>query len=147
MVTCTGAKHAIHHYKPYSKLKRCPIQLKAVLSSNNTVIPEGYGLLHICFAYGYHRVLVYYHPSITGTLLSPTSIIGSAKDPNENFTGQSIQRWFNNDTTLTGNMMLISHHCLSKSYNIVIHGCLFGGQLYMHHLLLPAVPPCDSNNG
>ena len=111
MVTCRGAKHIIHHYKPYTKLKHCPICLEAALSSNDSVIPEGHGFLHICSADGYHKVLVYYHPSITMTLLSPTSVIDSAREPNGTFTGQSIHRWFDKDTMLFGNMMLVSHHC------------------------------------
>ena len=37
MVTCTGTKHIIHHYKTYTKTRQCPICLKAVLSSNHTV--------------------------------------------------------------------------------------------------------------
>ena len=87
MVTCTGTKHIIHHCKSSTKIKHCPIQLKAVLSCNNSVIPEGFGFLHICSNNRYHNVLVFYHPSITGTLLSPKSIIGSAREPNGNFKG------------------------------------------------------------
>ena len=45
MVTCTGEKHAIHHYKPCTKLRRCPIRLKAALDNNKTVVPEGHGFL------------------------------------------------------------------------------------------------------
>ena len=112
MVTCTGTKYIIHNYRLYTKLKRCLIWLKAALtSSNNSVIPKGYGFLHVRSAGdGYHKILVYYHPSIIGTLLSLTSIITSAHDLNTNFTGQSIHRWFDNDTMLTGNIMLVSHH-------------------------------------
>ena len=47
MVTCTGDKRIIHNYKPFTKLKRSPIRLKAALSSNQSVIPEGYGCLRI----------------------------------------------------------------------------------------------------
>ena len=47
MVTCTGTTHIIHHYKSYTKLRQCPICLKAALSSNDCVIPEGYGFLHM----------------------------------------------------------------------------------------------------
>ena len=102
MVTCTGTKHIIiHHYRPYTKVRRCPICLKAALSSNNSIIPEGNRSLYVCTAEGYQNILVYYHPSITGTLLSPTSVIDSAKDSNSNFTGQSIHRWFENDTMLS----------------------------------------------
>ena len=121
----------------------CPICLKAALSSNNCVIPKGHGFLHVRTADRYRQVLVYYHPSITGTLLSPTSVIDSAKEPNGNFTGQSIHRWFENDTMLSGNMTLISHHCRSKARNVVIHGRLFGGELYTHPLILPDVPSGD----
>ena len=39
MVTCTGDKHVIHHCKPYTKLRPCPIWLEAALSNNKTVIP------------------------------------------------------------------------------------------------------------
>ena len=107
----TGLKHIIHHYKPYTKLKRCPIWLKAALSSNDGVIHEGHGYLHIQSTDGYCEVLVYYHPSIAGTLLSPTSVIDLAQESNGNFSGQSIHRWFDTDTMLLGNMTLVSHHC------------------------------------
>ena len=143
MVTCTGTKHIIHQYKPYTKLMQCPIRLKAALSSNDCVIPEGHGFLHVRAVDGYKRVHVYYHPSITGTLLSPTSVIDSTREPNSNFTGQSIHRWFEHDDMLSGNMTLISHHRISKSRNIVIHGRLFGGQLYTHPLILPDISPDD----
>ena len=110
MVICTGTKNIIHNCRLYTKLKQCHIRLKAALSSNDSAIPEGYAFLHICSADGYHKVLVYYHPSITGTLLvSPTSIINSANEPNGNFTGQSIHRWFDSDTMLTGNITLVLH--------------------------------------
>ena len=83
MVTCTGNKHIIHNFKSYTKLKQCPICLKAALSTNDSVIPVGYGFLHVRSSSNeYHKVLVYYHPSITGTLLSPTSIIDSSHEPN-----------------------------------------------------------------
>ena len=45
---------------------------------------------------------------------------------------------------LTGNITLISHYRLSKPRNIVIHGHLFGLQLYTDPLLLPNVPPNDT---
>ena len=47
MVTCTGNKDIIHGLKFYTKLIRCPICLKAALSSNNSVTPLGYGYLRI----------------------------------------------------------------------------------------------------
>ena len=47
MVSCTGDKQIIHNYKPFTKLKRSPICLKAELSSNQSVIPEGYGCIPI----------------------------------------------------------------------------------------------------
>ena len=59
MVTCTGTKHIIHHYKPYTKTRQCPIYLKAALSSNNYVMPEGHRFLHVRTAEGYQQVLVY----------------------------------------------------------------------------------------
>ena len=131
MVTCTGLKHIIHHYKSYASRRPCPIRLKAALSTNDSVTPEGYGFLKIRSAdrRGSRDVLVHYHPSITGTLLSPTSVIDSALEPNRNFAGQSIHRWFVNDSLLTGNMTLVCHHRRSKARNIVIHGRLLGGQL------------------
>ena len=111
MVTCTGTKHIIHNFKAYTKLKRCPICLKAALSTNCSVIPEGYGFLHVRSSGNeYRKVLVYYHPRINGTLLSPTSIIDSSLEPNGNFTGQSIHRWFDDNTMLTGNVTLVLHH-------------------------------------
>ena len=139
MVTCTGTKHIIHQYKPYTKLRQCPIRLKAALSSNDCVIPEGHGFLHVHTADGYRRVLVYYHPSINGMLLSPPSVIDSAREPNGNFTGQLMHRWFEED--VSGNMTLILHHRISKSRNIVINGRLFGGQLYTHLLVLHDISP------
>ena len=146
MVTCTGTKHIIHNFKLYTKLKQCPIRLKAALSSNDSVIPEGHGFLHVRLTNNeYRKVLVYYHPSITGTLLSPTSIIDSSHEPNGNFTGQSIHRWFDDDTMLPGNVTLVSHHRCSKAQNIVLHGCLFGGQLYTHPLIIPNLHPTDPN--
>ena len=142
MVICTGTKHIIHHYKPCTKLKRYKICLKAALSSNDSVIPEGHGFIHICSADGYCNVLVYYHPSITGTFLSPTSVI-NARELNGNFTGQSIHRWFDNNTMLSRKRTLVSHHCWLKAQNTVIHGCPFGGQLYTHPLIVPNIHPND----
>ena len=111
------------------------------------MIPEGYGfLLHVQSSGDeYYKILVYYHPSITGTLLSPTSIINSSHEPNGNFTGQSIHRWFDNYTMLTGNVTLVLHHQCSKAQNIVVHGCLFGGQLYTHPLIIPDQHPNNPN--
>ena len=77
--------------------------------------------------------------AFTGLLLSLTIVINSAKEPKGNFTGQSIHRWFANNTMLTGNMTLVLHHCCSKACNIIIHGCLIEGQLYTHPLNLPYV--------
>ena len=111
MVTCTGTKYIIHNFKLYNKLKQCPIHLESALSSNDCIIPEGYGFLHVQSSGNeYRKVLVYYHLSITGTLLSPISIIDSSHEPNGNFTGQSIHRWFDDNTMLTGNVTLVSHH-------------------------------------
>ena len=142
MVTCTGNKQAIHHYKPYTKIHRCPIRLKAALESITTVVPEGHGFLRCrsADASGYRDIHVFYHPSINGTLLSPTGIIESSREPNRNYTGQTIHRWFTEDNLLTGNMTLICHHRKSKQRNIVIHGRLLGGQPYTHPLILPDLP-------
>ena len=45
MVTCIGLKSIIHFYKAYTKLHPCPICLKAALDTNQSVIPEGHGIL------------------------------------------------------------------------------------------------------
>ena len=46
---------------------------------------------------------------------------------------------------LTGNVTLIPHHQRSKVQNIVVHGHLFGGQLYTHPLIIPDLHPNDPN--
>ena len=141
MVTCTGQRHIIHGYEVYTKLRPCPVRLKAALDANASVIPEGHGYLRCRSAdgQGHRDVHVYYHPNINGTLLSPTSLIESARESNRNFTGQTIHRWFSKSSLLTGSMSIICHHRRSKARNIVIHGRLLGGQLYTHPLILPDV--------
>ena len=145
MVTCTGDKRIIHNYKPFTKLKRSPIRLKAALSSNQSVIPEGYGCIRIRSddQYDCREVPVYYHPSITGTLLSPTSLAKASGEPKGSYAGENIYRWFSDDDMLTGNMTLITHHRRSKLKNIVVHGRLVGGQLYTHPLILPDMDPSE----
>ena len=145
MVTCTGLKSIIHLYKAYTKLHPCPIRLKAALDTNQSVVPEGHGILRCRTpdGHGCVDVHVYYHPSINGTLLSPTSVIESSRESNRNFTGQTIHRWFTGDTLLTGNVTLICHHRRSTAKDIIIHGRLFGGQLYTHPLILPDVDAAD----
>ena len=90
-------------------------------------------------------MLVYYHPNITDTLLSPTSLAQSATEPKGSYSGEAIYRWFADETMLTGNMTLIVHHRRSKARNIIVHGRLFGGQLYTHPLILPDVNPNHVN--
>ena len=140
MVTCTGTKYIIYHYKPYTKLKCCLICLKAALSSNNSIISEGHGFLRICYANGYHEGLAYYHPNITGTLLSPTSVINSAREPNGIFTfTEMVQKWYNAvwnyDACLTSLSIKSAECChswLSVSRTAVTHP-----------LIIPNVHPGD----
>ena len=61
MVTCTGQQHIIHGYSAYTKLRPCPIRLKAALDENKSVIPLGHGFLRCRSAdgHGYRDVHVY----------------------------------------------------------------------------------------
>ena len=46
---------------------------------------------------------------------------------------------------LTRNVTLVLHHQQSKARNIVIHSCLFGGQLYTYPLIIPDVHQSNPN--
>ena len=138
-VSCTNRHDALWNYRPYTKLHPSPIRLKAALGK--CVFPTGHGYLRCRTSNGHTDVHTYFSPELTGTLISPTSILKSCRGSSQFFSGQTIHRWFSDEDRdlLTGNMSVVCHHKLTKSKNIVMHGRLIAGQLYTHPLILPDV--------
>ena len=134
-VSCTNMLFLLHEYRAYTSKQPSRIRLTAAIDNgDNAIIPEGEGYLFVPAnnKQGHIRIKAYYSPSLTSTLISENSIMGSTALKRSLFKGQVIQKYFN-----TNNFILLCEHKLRSSRNIQIEGVLIGRQCFTHPLIVP----------
>ena len=108
----------------------------AIASASNSIIPLGYGFIHLPSPnrQGYIAVKSVYHPHLTATLISEDDILNSS-GRSAAYTGLNLTKWMD-----PGTFTITCHHRTTFAKNITLHGVLIAGKCYSHPCLIPDLP-------